>query len=360
MPLVSVLMAAFNAERFIDQAIESLLAQTYQDWELIVVDDGSTDSTGSRVQMWAQKDSRIRVYRNEQNLGIGPTRKRALDLARGVYAAVLDSDDVALPEWLDMRVDYLERYPEVAVVSGSRIVIDENGRRTGITFERASPKVLRWQLLFGNPVCQPSCMFRVAEAGQVGGYLAEPYLEDWDLFAKLSELGLIVHVDVPLMMYRVHPSNASYGIGTNRERLEPVATRIVRRTVGAATGLPVPPDLVWYLFRGRYVFRGNRRQSQRALAFVLQAHRAFARQNDLGSQSAAVGATVLEDAANVLRCGGWSPLQSAKALVSIISCAGIRPLLSSAGLRGAIKLLLVPVTSARWYAAGSDIGSRST
>ena len=358
MPRVSVLMAAYNAERYIDQAIESLLAQTYQDWELIVVDDGSTDSTGSRVQVWAQRDARIRFYHNEKNIGIGPTRKRALDLAQGIYAAVLDSDDVALPEWLAARVDCLNRHPEVVVVSGSRIVIDENGKRVRIIHERASPEVLRWQLLFGNPISQPSCMFRVAEARQVGGYLAEPYLEDWDLFAKLSELGQIAHVDTPLMMYRVHPSKASYGIGTNRERLEPVATQIMCRTVKAATGLTVPTELVWYLFRGRYVFRGNRRKSQRALDFVLQSHRAFVKQNDLGSQSAAVGAAVLDDTANVLRCGGWSLCQVFKALIAIISCAGVCSLLSPAFLKGTVKLLLIPITVRRHLSKIE--GARST
>ena len=100
MPQVSVLTAAYNREQYIDQAIESLLGQTYQDWELIAVDDGSTNGTAFRLQAWAQKDPRIRLYRNEKNRGIGATRKAALDLARGVYAAVLDSDDVALPGWL--------------------------------------------------------------------------------------------------------------------------------------------------------------------------------------------------------------------------------------------------------------------
>jgi len=359
MPRVSVLMAAYNAERYVDQAIESLLAQTYQNWELIVVDDGSTDSTPIRLQAWAERDSRIRFYRNNHNLGIGPTRQRALDLARGTYAAILDSDDIALPEWLAARVDHLDHHPEVVVVSGSRIVIDESGKRVCVIHEGGSPEVLHWRLLFGNPVSQPSCMFRVAEAGQVGGYITEPYLEDWDLFVKLSELGQIEHVNVALMMYRVHPSKASLRIGTNRELLEPVATRIMCRTVKSATGLTVPTELVWYLFRGRYVFRGNRRESQRALDFVLQAHRAFAEENNLGSQSTAVGATAIEDAVNVLRCGGWSPLQAVKALASIISCAGISTLLSPVGSRGAIKLLLAPVRQARSCAAWLNLKSES-
>jgi len=141
--------------------------------------------------------------------------------------------------------------------------------------------------------------------------------------------------------------------------LESVANQIMYRTVMAATGLTIPTQLVWYLFRGRYVFQGDREESRRALDFVLKAYRAFLRRNDVGMESAAVGAAVLDDASNVLRCGGWSPMQCVKAFTSIVPCAGARTLLSSAGLRGAMKLLLIPLGRARRYATGWNIKNKS-
>ena len=240
------------------------------------------------------------------------------------------------------------------LVSGSRIVIDEISKRVGCTHEKAPHMVLRWRLLFGNPVNQPSCMFRVGAARLVGGYLPVSYLEDWDLFARLSELGQIVHVDVPLVMYRVHPSNTGLSAGADRERLEPVATQIMCCTVKAATGLTVPPELVWYLFRGRHVFRGNRSESQKALNFVLQAQRQFVQQNGIDSQSVALGAAVLDDAANVLRCGGWSPWRVFQALIAIVFCANICCLLSPAFLKRTVKVLLIPITVRRHL---SNIGT---
>jgi glycosyltransferase involved in cell wall biosynthesis len=344
-PRVSVLMAAYNAERYIDQALGSLLAQTYQDWELIVVDDGSTDSTGVRLREWGRKDSRIHVHHNEANLGIGVTRRTTLALAKGRYAAVLDADDVALPEWLAARVDTLDRHPEVVLVSGSRIFIGGKGDRLRITHEAASPELLRWQLLFGNPVNQPSCMFRVEAARGVGGYIADPYLEDWDLFVRLCSVGRLVQLDVPHVMYRVHHANTSLSVGADRERLEPVAAKIMRRAVAQATGLTVPVGLTWYLFRGRYVFRGDPGKSRQALEFLSTVFRVFLEHNDVGAQTSLIGAAALDDAANVLRCGGSSPAQATKGLAAILSCAGVRVLFTWSGLRGAIKVSLLPVAT---------------
>lgn len=343
MPNVSVLMAAYNAGRYIDKAIDSLKAQTYQDWELVVVDDGSTDDTRNRVQIHAQMDFRIRLYVNEKNLGIGATREKALSLATGVYAAILDSDDIALPQWLAVRVSYLDSHPEVVAVSGARIIIDESGKRQKVVYDKASPLALRWQLLFGNPFCQPSVVFSVQSARQVGGYLNEEYyFEDWSLFARLAEIGKLVHDDLPLMMYRVHTSNSGSTLGRNRERAEGVVACIMKRAVYEATGLQVPPELTWYLFRGRSAFPGEHHLSEKAVDFVLQVYSEFTSEKMPGAQSAQIGAVVLDTTANILRCGGWSFKQVAKIIQRVVSQSGIRSIFSRDGLINLGKLVLAP------------------
>jgi len=344
-PKVSVMMAAYNVEKYIDEAVGSVLAQTYQQWELVVVDDGSTDGTGIRLEEVARKDSRIRVFHNEVNLGLGATRRIALELAQGSYAAVLDADDVALPEWLSSRVQTFDQHPEVVLVSGSRILIGADGARMGVTHEGASSELLQWRLLFGNPVNQPSCMFRLENARNVGGYMPYPYLEDWDLFVRLCSVGRLVQLDEALMMYRIHAANTTWSAGADRERLEPVATQIMRRALEDAVGLEVPEYLTWYLFRGRYLFCGDDKVSRQALDFLCTVLRQFLSHNAVGSQGCLIGAAALEDAANILRCGGWSPVTAVKGIAAVTCIAGIRVLSSRHGLFGALKILLLPAAS---------------
>lgn len=106
---VSVIMPAYNAECYIEAAVRSVMAQTYQDWELIVIDDGSRDSTVEIAERLAREDNRITVLRNEVNMGVSKTRNRGLDLAQGTYVALLDSDDVWHPEKLKTQIDCIKR-----------------------------------------------------------------------------------------------------------------------------------------------------------------------------------------------------------------------------------------------------------
>ena len=114
-PLVSVIMPAYNAEKYIGEAIASVRAQTYENWELLILDDGSADRTAEIAQAYAQRDARIRVLRNPQNMGVARTRNRGFDLAQGEWIALLDSDD----RW---RAQKLEKQLALAVRSGSRLL----------------------------------------------------------------------------------------------------------------------------------------------------------------------------------------------------------------------------------------------
>ena len=345
MPRVSVLMAAYNVEEFIDQAVQSLLAQTYRDWELVAVDDGSVDSTGRRLDAWSARDLRIHIYHNERNLGLGATRKRTLEQAEGEYAAILDSDDVAMPEWLASRLDYLDNHRRVIALSGSRVLIDERGKKRKTIHDELSGPSLRWQLIFGNPIPNPSCVFRVEAARAVGGYRISGFSEDWDLFTRMAEAGEIVVSDLPLMQYRIHKSNTSRVRAMAGPELEPLSTRIISRSVRHTVGLEVPSDLVWYLFRERYFFRGVADTARRALTFTMKCYQRFLEQYELTpTEQAQVGTAFLKDVANILRCGGWSPWQVCRALALVLKQVRWGLFFLNGGWVPLLKLTLLPIT----------------
>lgn len=127
-PLVSVIMPAYSSERFIGDAISSVLAQTVTDWELIVIDDGSRDRTVEIVSDYAKKDPRIHLMVNEKNMGAGNTRNRGLDVCRGEYVALLDSDDYWQPQMLEKMIARA-RETQADILYCSYAIVDENGRK---------------------------------------------------------------------------------------------------------------------------------------------------------------------------------------------------------------------------------------
>ena len=124
-PLVSVVMPVYNRERLVGRAIESILNQTYKNFEFIIVEDGSTDGTPRVLQNYARKDARIKILSNQQNQGIPFSRQRGLDAAKGKYVAIMDSDDYSVPQRLEKTVAFMEDYPDITAVSGEVIYIND-------------------------------------------------------------------------------------------------------------------------------------------------------------------------------------------------------------------------------------------
>lgn len=127
-PVISVVMPAYNMERFVEQAIRSVIAQTFSDWELIVVDDCSNDGTWAILERLAAEDGRILTVRNEANVGAAMTRNRAFDLCRGSYVALLDSDDIWYPEKLERQME-LARKTDADIIYCSYGIVDQNGEK---------------------------------------------------------------------------------------------------------------------------------------------------------------------------------------------------------------------------------------
>ncbi|MCS6815203.1 MAG: glycosyltransferase [Cyanobacteria bacterium] len=243
-PTVSIVMAVYNAERYLGRAIDSILCQTFTDFELIVVNDGSTDGSLGILQAYAQQDDRIRVISREHR-GIPATRNELLAQAQGEFIAVMDADDVMLPSRLANQVAFLRQHPDVVCVGGYYDMI--NGQDKFITHivVPTEDTDIQDSLLSGRTVIQHSCaMMRHTALREVGGYdHATPLAEDLDLLLRLGERGKLANLAEVILHYRVHPKSTS----AQRLRQMTVAVRDVCQRAWQRRGLPPRPceDAEW-------------------------------------------------------------------------------------------------------------------
>jgi len=201
---VTVLMPVYNGAAFVREAVDSILAQTLQDFEFLALDDGSTDETLSILDAAASRDERLRVIRGEHR-GVIATLNCGLDLARGAYIARMDADDVSHPHRLEKQVDFMDRHPEVGTVGSWVRTI---GVSPGWTRQfPTQPEVLRAWLLFAPPIAHPSAMLRKQTLDQNGLRYDPAYLhaEDYAFWIAIAQHSLLGTVPVPLLNYRLRP-----------------------------------------------------------------------------------------------------------------------------------------------------------
>jgi glycosyltransferase involved in cell wall biosynthesis len=207
---VSVLMTVYNAGPWLREAVDSLLAQTYVDWELIAIQNGSTDVSADILAGY--DDPRIRVIAVRENMGRTPALRHAFDLAHGEYIAVLDADDVSLPGRLAKQVEYLDARPDVVLVGGWAERIDGEGNRIGDYTPPADERELYDRFGWQNPVVHSAAMYRANEARAVGGYPADlPFAQDLGLWLRLAERGRIGMIGEYLARHRTIPSSMTLG-----------------------------------------------------------------------------------------------------------------------------------------------------
>jgi len=205
-PLVSVIMPVYNGERFIRETIDSVLNQTYQNFEFIIVNDGSVDATQQIIDSY--DDKRIIPLKLTQNQGVSNARNRGTDLSRGNYIAFCDADDLYDPGRLQTQLDFLTCNP-VVDVCGSYFIVFENGQEQLIRHPLTDQEI-KAHFFFSNCIGQPSVM---GKSGVFHKYKYNPELqasEDYDLWARMA-IGGIVFANVPyaLVKYRLHPAQAS-------------------------------------------------------------------------------------------------------------------------------------------------------
>jgi len=207
-PLVTVLMSVRNGERHLRAAIESVLAQTFADFEFIVVDDASTDASREIVAEF--DDARIRPIRNDARLGLTRSLNRGLEGARGRYVARMDADDVSARDRFERQVAFFERHPDCAVVATYARKIDDDSAAIGAAHTPTDPKAIARQLQVANCITQGSVMMRTDALRGVGGYdEGMERAQDYDLWLRLSEEHAIGTVPEYLYFWRDHGSGIS-------------------------------------------------------------------------------------------------------------------------------------------------------
>lgn len=207
-PLVSVVMPVYNGGAYLAPAVESVLAQTFAEFELIIINDGSTDNSWEVIQNYARTDARIRAF-TQSNKGLVSALNRGLAKARGCYLARMDSDDICLNSRFALQVKTLDARPELGVLGGALEIIDAGGRPLGKQIYPRGDK-LKERLLYGSFLCHPAAMGRTELFRAVGGYRAYyRHCEDYDLWLRLSRLAELDNLADTLLFYRMHAANIS-------------------------------------------------------------------------------------------------------------------------------------------------------
>ncbi|MBF2072893.1 MAG: glycosyltransferase [Synechococcales cyanobacterium C42_A2020_086] len=209
-PLISVLLSVYNAERYLAQAVESILNQTLTDFEFLITDDGSCDRSLPILQDYAAQDARIRLWQ-AQNQGLPRSLNRMLAVARGEFIARMDADDISLPERFARQVEFLRAHPQVVCLGTAQDWIDEDGERLFSYIPDTANADLQTAMLAGhNHLCHPATMMRRAALCAVGGYDENlRSAQDLDLWLRLGEIGELANLPEVLFQYRLHFNSIS-------------------------------------------------------------------------------------------------------------------------------------------------------
>ncbi len=201
-PLVSIIMGIYNCQNILPQAIKSILSQTYERWELIMCDDGSTDNTYQVALKYAEKYENISVLQNKKNMRLAYSLNKCLKVAKGKYIARMDADDISLKERIEKQVDFLEKNPKYAVV-GSSALIYGNGKENEIRYPGEYPD--KYTLLTHIPYMHPTIMMRKEIYEVLGGYTVSKETirgQDLEMWFRFYEKGYCgYNIKEPLLKY---------------------------------------------------------------------------------------------------------------------------------------------------------------
>jgi glycosyltransferase involved in cell wall biosynthesis len=239
-PKVSVIMAVKDGQKYLRQAIDSVLGQTFGDFEFVIIDDGSIDGSLPIIERYA--DPRIRLLINRDHRGLSESLNAGLHAARGEYVARMDADDVCLPERLERQVSFLDRHPGIVVLGTGIRLIDEQGQAIQDVPLPADNDLIKWQLGFLNPIAHPSVMMRAAAVRLAGGY--DPRLihaQDYDLWWRLSAGNRLANLSDILMLLRQHPGQVSQA---NRSEQFEFGIKIIQKHLSSLLGHVIAEDVL--------------------------------------------------------------------------------------------------------------------
>lgn len=230
-PRVSVLMPCYNVEKYVAEAVESILSQTFTDFELILLDDCSVDQTAEIVKRF--KDDRIIYHKNDQNLGLVDTLNLGLQLAKGELIARMDSDDISLPERLDNQVKFLDENPDVILCSAGMLLF---GAENGVWIRDKNPEDIKITMMFYSPILHASSIFRKKVFLENNlTYKKETFpAEDYDLWSRAVFFGKLVNIPEVLYKYRIHDFQTTRTVETREKATKQVQSNFIKRSLPSA------------------------------------------------------------------------------------------------------------------------------
>lgn len=210
-PKVSIVLPVFNAGIYLKDCLESLLNQTYKDFELIIVDDCSTDNSYQILKQYSLKYRKIRLFRNNKNKGVSETVKKAISFSRGDYLARMDADDISLPTRIEKQLNYLENNPGTVAVGGQCFMIDASNKIIGKKIFPTSFEAIYKYIFRFIPIQQPTLMIAKKRLPERFKYYQDGMntAEEVELFFKLFNYGRVENIDEFVLMYRIHDKNTS-------------------------------------------------------------------------------------------------------------------------------------------------------
>lgn len=244
MPVVSVILPVFNSQPYLAAAVSSILGQTFRDFEMIAIDDGSTDRSLEILREFERRDERIRVI-SRPNTGIVGALNDAIDAASGLYLARMDADDIAMPERFAMQVEFLERHASVVAVGTHWELFDDDGRLIHIQRVPSDDASMQFAAMRGaTPFCHPAVMLRATAMREVGGYDPTTELaEDLDLALRLGEVGELANIDRVLM--RIRLSDRSLSGSRASEQQEMQREVVLRAAERRGCAFEFAEDMAW-------------------------------------------------------------------------------------------------------------------
>lgn len=206
-PCISVIMPVFNSEKYLEVAIDSIIAQSFTDYELIIIDDNSTDASRTIIEKYALSDSRVKVFKNIYNKGVAGALNTGLKFAVGKYIARADSDDINRPYRLKLQFEYLEQHPNVYLIGGGYAVFNKQGHRINAIHPTSSLEI-EWRFISDTFFCHPTVMFRREVFEKIGNYV-QVEAEDFEYFSRVVKIFKCSNLSEILIDYREHETNRS-------------------------------------------------------------------------------------------------------------------------------------------------------
>jgi glycosyltransferase involved in cell wall biosynthesis len=217
-PMISVIVPVYNSEKYLNEAVGSILGQTLADFELIAVDDGSTDGSPAILESFRQNDARMIIERHSRNLGVTAALNSGLALARGKYIARMDADDISRPERLEKQAVFLDIHPEIDIIGSAVQMVDERGRNIGVLSAPLDDLAIRWTSLFSASFFHPTIMLRhsVLLDHNIQYRASRDEAQDYDFFSQLLEYARGENFAEPLVFYRIHSDSVSSFYSRNK------------------------------------------------------------------------------------------------------------------------------------------------